>query len=109
MTNAFAAAVKKVEPYHDTHIEICEQMLRFAKYFSPKENITQNKQFVIDIPLTIDSNCAATMQQLAVLDITLFANIKIQTPLFNPQMNKEKIKMIAMHQRFYNILQECAH
>ena len=100
-TGKFAQLVAQNPPIHYDHIEICEQMLRFAKVFSPIENTSA----IIEIPLTTDSKTYTTIQKLIALEPTLFISSKVNFPSI--QLNKDKIKMLAMYQRFYNILQEC--
>ena len=111
ITNAFASKIRDISPIYEDHFEVIEQMIRFAQYFAPQEN----SYAVIDIPLTIDSNSANTFQAIVgglYLDkesIQTHIPLNIlklpRTPLLINGLDKEKIKIIAMEQRFYNILQ----
>uniref|UniRef100_A0A6C0HMR5 Uncharacterized protein n=1 Tax=viral metagenome TaxID=1070528 RepID=A0A6C0HMR5_9ZZZZ len=111
ITNAFASKISEMSPIYEDHFEVIEQMIRFAQHFTPQEN----SYAVIDIPLTIDSNSATTFQAIVgglYLDKentqshTPLNILKLpRTPILINGLDKEKIKIIAMEQRFYNILQ----
>ena len=117
MTNEFARLVKKVNPLYEDHFEVIEQMFRFAKYFAPR-GTSSEPSIIIDIPLTTDSNCYSTFQKVQELDTSNTSNTsnilgtanisKVYFPLLNKDLDKEKIKIIAMEHSFYNILQLAA-
>jgi len=111
ITNAFANKISEMTPIYEDHFEVIEQMIRFAQHFTPQEN----SYAVIDIPLTIDSNSADTFQAIvgglyldkeSTQSHTPLNILKLpRTPILINGLDKEKIKIIAMEQRFYNILQ----
>jgi hypothetical protein len=111
-TQTFSNQLQKIDNIyniyiiHNNHIEFIEQCSRFSKYYTYHQKDKDKRNlYNIHLPLTQDSKTFSNLQKLLQLDITQYTNLcnKIHLPIID--LDKEKIKINALNENFYNILQ----
>jgi len=105
-TQNFSNLLQQIDIIHPNHIEFIEQCSRFSKYYTyHQKDKDKMNLYKIHLPITQDSKTFLNFQKLLQLDINqsnyLFNRINL--PIID--LDKEKIKMNALNDKFYNILQ----
>ena len=105
-TQTFSNLLQQIDIIHNNHIEFIEQCSRFAKYYTyHQKDKDKMNLYKIHLPITQDSKTFSNFQKLLNLDIQQSPNLfnKIYLPIID--LDKEKIKIHALNEKFYNILQ----
>ncbi len=105
-TQTFSNQLQKIDMIHSNHIEFIEQCSRFSKYYTyHQKDKDKMKLYKIDLPLTQDSKTFENFQKLLQLDINQSSHLfnRIKLPIID--LDKEKIKINALNEKCYNILQ----
>lgn len=105
-TQTFSNLLHQIDIIHNNHIEFIEQCSRFAKYYTyHQKDKDKMNLYKIQLPITQDSKTFSNFQKLLQLDIKQSNHLfnRINLPIMD--LDKEKIKINALNEKFYNILQ----